>query len=589
MGKAKIGLRYVALASVGALALAACGGGGSDNAGGGDNGSGGGKGQKGGTLTILTQAEQFNHLDPQRNYTGEDLAFSSAYFARTLTAYKMSPDGTKAGELVGDLATDTGKASDGGKTWAFTLRDGAKWEDGSDVTCADIKYGISRTFAQTVITDGPTYAISLLDIPKDKDGNPSYKGPYETKNNDTASFDKAVECSSDGKTITFHLNQPAGDFNYTVTLSSFAAVPKAKDTGEKYDTSVVSDGPYKITEYTKGQQLVLERNPNWSSSQDSYRPAYPDKIVVKFSIESTTIDQRMMADAGEDQTAISRDSLDTASLTTVFNDPRFESRRVNEFDPYVRYIAINTQKVPNVKHRQAILVAADRAALRTIAGGSFAGDLADGVIKPNLPADYAKSGMWDGMYGGKVPDTGNPDLAKQLVQESGQPMPELTYQYAKTPDNDKSAASLQASLAKAGIKLKLSPLPPGEYYSIVQNPQKEEALASAGWGPDWLNASTVIPELFTPTGGFNLSRADDKAFNEKAKAAKGETDRAKQGEMWKELNKEAMQQAWVLPTRFGREQRLSGSKVGSASGDGGKVYLWAPYGSWSYGDLYVKK
>jgi peptide/nickel transport system substrate-binding protein len=588
MGKAKIGLRYVALASVGALALAACGGGGSDNNAG-SNDNGGNKGQKGGTLTILTQAEQINHLDPQRNYTGEDLALSSAYFARTLTAYKMSPDGTKSGELVGDLATDTGKASDGGKTWAFTLRDGVKWEDGSDVTCADIKYGVSRTFAQTVITDGPTYAISLLDIPKDKDGNSTYKGPYETKGNDTAAYDKAVECSSDGKTITFHLNQPAGDFNYTVTLSSFAPVPKAKDTGEKYDTSVVSNGPYKIAEYTKGQQLVFERNPNWSASTDSYRPALPDKIVVKFSIESTTIDQRMMADAGEDQTAISRDSLDTASLTTVFNDPRFEARRVNEFDPYVRYIAINTKKVPNVKQRQAILVAADRAALRTIAGGSFAGDLADGVIKPNLPADYAKSGMWDGMFGCKVPDTGNPDCAKQLIQESGQPMPQLTYQYGKTADNDKAAASLQASLAKAGIKLKLSPLPPGEYYSIVLDPTKQEALAAAGWGPDWLNASTVIPELFTPSGGFNLSRADDKAFNEKALAAKGETDRAKQGEMWKELNKEAMQQAWVLPTRFGREQRLAGSKVGSVSGDGGKVYMWAPYGSWSYGDLYVKK
>jgi peptide/nickel transport system substrate-binding protein len=53
-----------------------------------------------------------------------------------------------------------------------------------------------------VITDGPTYAVQLLDIPKDDDGNPTYLGPYETANNDTASFDKAVECSSDNKTIT---------------------------------------------------------------------------------------------------------------------------------------------------------------------------------------------------------------------------------------------------------------------------------------------------------------------------------------------------------------------------------------------------
>jgi len=585
MGRARLGLRFVAVASVGALALAACGGG-NDNSSSSSKGSGG---QKGGTLTFLTTQEQFNHLDPQRNYTGEDLAFASAYITRTLTVFKTSPDGSKAGELVGDLATDTGKPSNGGKTWTFALRDGAKWQDGSDVTCADIKYGVSRTFAQATITDGPTYAISLLDIPKDKDGNSTYKGPYVTSNNNTAAFDKAVVCSSDGKSIAFNLVKAAGDFNYTVTLTAFGAVPKAKDTGEKYDDNVQSNGPYKITEYTKGQQLVMERNTNWSGGDDSYRPAYPDKIVVKFAIEPTTIDQRMMADAGEDQSAISRDALDTASLTTVFNDPRFADRRVNDFDVYSRYIAINIKKVPNLKQRQAIIVAADRAAIRTISGGSFAGDLADGVIKPNLAADYAKSGMWDGMYGAAVPDTGNVDLAKKLIAESGAPMPELTYQYGKTPVQDKVAASFQASEARAGIKIKLSALPPGEYYSIVQNPTKEEALARAGWGPDWPNASTVIPELFTPVGGFNLSQADDKAFITASDAAKAETDRTKQGDAWKSLNKQAMQNAWVLPTLFGRTQRLAGSKVKAASGVDGKVYIWLPYGSWSYSDLYLQQ
>lgn len=588
MSKARTGLRFVALAGVAALALAACGGG-DDSSGGGASSGGSAKGEKGGTLTFLTNAEKINHIDPQRNYTGEDLAFSSAYLERTLTVYKLSNDGTEAGKLVGDLATDTGTPTEGGKTWAFTLRDGAKWEDGSDVTCADIKYGISRTFAQDVITDGPTYAISLLDIPKASDGTSTYKGPYVTSKNDTASFDKAVECSSDSKTITFHLNQAVGDFNYTVTLSSFAPVPKAKDTGEKYDLKPVSNGPYKISEYTPGQQMVLDRNPNWSADTDPYRPAFPDKVVMKFSVESSVIDQRLQADAGEDQGAVSRDPLQVASLTPVFNDERFANRRINEFDPYVRYIAINTKKVPNVKQRQAILAATDRAALRTIVGGSYAGDLADGVIKPNLPADYAPTGLWDGLLGDKVPDTGNVDLAKKLIQESGEPMKELTYDYGKDPDADKVAASLQESLGKAGIKLKLNPLPPGEYYSIVQNKQKEDELAAAGWGPDWLNASTVIPELFTPGGGFNLSQSDDADFNAKVATAKAETDRAKQGELWKALDKEAVQQAWVLPTRFGREQRLAGSKVGTASGADGKVYLWAPYGSWSYADMYVKK
>ena len=587
MDKAKIGLRCGALASAAVLALTACG----SSGGGGGSGSSGASGgnNKGGTLTILTQAEQMAHIDPQRDYVGEDMAFTSGYLVRTLTAYQLSKDGTKSGQLVGDLATDTGKASDGGKTWTFTLRDGVKWQDGTGVTCADVKYGVSRTFAQSVITDGPTYAIQLLDIPKAADGTSTYKGPYETAKNDTAAYDKAVGCSSDNKTITFHLNRPAGDFNYTVTLTAFAAVPKSKDTGEKYDDKIFSDGPYMVTENTKGQQLVLDRNPNWSAATDSYRPALPDKIVMKFSLQTSVIDQRMEADAGADKSAISRDALDTPSLTTVFNDQRFASRRINEYDPYVYYLAINTTKVPNLKHRQAIMAAMDRAQILTIYGGSYAGDVADGVVKPNLKADYAPTGLWDTLLGAKVPDSGDPELAKKLIAESGEPMPTITYDYGQGPAQDKEAASIQASLAKAGITVKINPIPRGQRNSVEMNPATEGSLEWTAWAPDWLNASTVIPEMFTPSGGWPLSRANDKAFNDKAAAAKAELDRAKQGTMWQELSKEAMANAWAVPLRFSRTQRLAGSKVGAVSGINGQVYLWAPYGSWSYADLYVKK
>ncbi|MGN6242667.1 MAG: ABC transporter substrate-binding protein [Motilibacteraceae bacterium] len=568
----------------GSLALSACGGGGSAS---GPGGSGGkAAATTGGTLTVLTQSQQLQHLDPQRVYTGEDLAFLNAYTTRTLTAYKALPGGA-GNELVPDLATDTGKAGDGGKTWAFTIRDGATWEDGTPVTCADVKYGVSRTFAQDVITDGPTYAISMLDVPKDSKGAPVYKGPYAASGSDTAAFDKAVTCSSDNKTITFHLARPVGDFNYTVTLTAFSAVPKAKDGGEKYDDRPFSDGPYKIQEYTKGQQLVLVRNDQWRKEGDDYRPAYPDTVVVKFGGDAALLDQRMQADAGEDQTAVNQDPVEPASLASVFNDPRFADRRINDLDVFVSYLAINTKKVPNLKHRQAIMAALDRAQLRTIAGGSFAGDLGDGVVKPNLAKDYAPSGVWDTLLGAKVPDSGDPELAKKLIAESGEPMPVLKYDYNQTPTNDKAAASMVESLKRAGITLVPNPIEQGHYYSIVLDPAKEDALALSGWGADWPNASTVVPELFTPAGGFNLSQADDKAFNAKAEKAKAELDRDKQAGMWQELNKEAMANAWAIPTRFRREQRLAGSRVHAAHGENGKTYLWTPYGSWPYLDLYV--
>ncbi len=586
MGKAKIGLRAAALASVAAMTLVACGGGSSDEPSG-NNAGDTGKPVKGGTLTFLTTADQVSHMDPQRIYTGEDLAWTGAYLFRSLTAYKVSTDEKEANTLVPDLATDTGTPSEDATSWQFTIKDGATWEDGSPVTCEDVKYGVSRTFATDLIVDGPQYAVAYLDVPKDKDGASVYKGPYVTKGNDTAAFDKAVSC--EGSTITFNLAFPVPDFNFTVTLG-FQAVPKAADTGEKYDDKPMSNGPYKIQEYAKGSQMVLVRNENWSPESDPTRPAYPDKIVIKFGLDPSVIDQRLIQDSGTDQqTTTLGDSVQSANLPTVFKDDRYKDRRVDEFDAYSYYYAVNQTKLPNLKHRQAIAVALDRAQIRTIQGGTFGGDLADGVIKPNLPEDYAPSEMWSGLLGGEVADNGDPELAKKLIQESGEPMPTVQFDYGDTPERNKEAASMVASLAKAGIKVKPNPIEVGQYYSIVFDPDKAGEIMWAGWGPDWPNASTVIPELFTAAGGFNLSQVADKAWDAKVQDAKTNTDRAAQSEQWKALNKEAMQNVYAIPTLFGRSQSLAGSKVHSASGENGNVYFWAPFTSWPYNDMYVDK
>jgi peptide/nickel transport system substrate-binding protein len=584
MGKAiNNGLRLAVVATAGALALAACGGGGSSSAGGSGAAGGSTEGTKGGTISALQLAEQWQHVDPQRMYTGTDIAFFTGYTTRTLTQYKFAP-GPEGTTIVPDMATDLGTPSADAKSWSFTIRDGVSFQDGAAVTCADIKYGVSRTFATDIITDGPTYAISYLDVPKAEDGTPVYKGPYNTDaTNDVAAFDKAVTCSADGKTITFNLNRPVGDFNYTVTLPAFSPVPKAADTGEKYDENYVATGPYKIQEYTKGQKMVLVRNENWNPDSDPYHPAYPDQINAYFAIDNAAIDQRLIADAGEDQTAVQVGNMQPENLATVFssNDPRFTDRSVSGYDPYVRYAVINTQKVPNLKQRQAIVVAINRAEVLAARGGDFAGDLADGVIKPSLVADYAPSGMWTDMFGAAIPDAGDPELAKKLIAESGEPMPELTYQFPNNPVDEKIGASYQAALAKAGITLKLEPIEPGQYYGIVFDPEKAQALIRSGWAPDWQNASTIIPELFGKTGGFNLGLVDDPAYEAKVQEAAAMTDRAAQGKAWQALNKEAMQNAWVVPTVFGKAQFLWGSKIGNG-------YLWSPYGSMPFGDLYVK-
>jgi peptide/nickel transport system substrate-binding protein len=550
------------------------------------------KGSPGGTIYLLTSAEQFNRVDPQRAYTGEDMALFSATIFRSLTAYTYSPDNAAASKLVADLATDTGTPSDGAKTWNFTLRDGVTFEDGSPITCADVAYGASRTFATDVISEGPTYAIAYLDIPTDADGSSAYKGPY--KKTGQALYDKAVTCSADGKTITFHLKAPVADFNYTVTLG-FSPVPKAKDTGAEYDKKPVASGPYKIDTYTTGNggKMILVRNDKWTQASDSYRHAFPDKWEVDFGVDPKVIDQRMIQSSGNDQYALAYGGIQPENLATVFSDPKtplpqFAGRAISAYDIYARYFFVNVQKVPNVKIRQAIAVALDRSALRKNAGGDFYGDYADGTIKPNIGQDYAPTNLWTTMLGKAIPDTGDPAYAKQLITESGVATPSISWDYAQTPVADKAAAIIVQSLGLAGIKVTPNPIERGKYYSVVFDPQKAHEFGNAGWGADWPNASTVIPPLFTKEGGWDLSQVDDAAFNAKVKTAQSETDRAKQATLWQALNVETMQNMWVIPTFFGYQQSLMGSKLATVTGPAGGMYLWGPYGSNPYGDLYVK-
>ena len=55
-----------------------------------------------------------------------------------------------------------------------------------------------------------------------------------------------------------------------------------------------------------------------------------------------------------------------------------------------------------------------------------------------------------------------------------------------------------------------------------------------------------------------------------------------QTQQWNELNAMAMSEAAVIPTLFENDQRMAGTDVGGA-------YIWAPYGSWPYGQLSVQQ
>jgi len=564
----------------------------------------GSQAKKGGTAYVLmttatSNGDKFTDMDPQRIYIGEDIAIFSATIMHGLTAYKYSADTKEGTSLVPDAATDIGTPSDGAKTWTFTLRDGMKWQDGSPLKCEDFKYGASRTFAIDVIVNGPIYAIQYLDIPKAKDGNSQYPGPYKATPAQQALYDKAVVC--DGNKITYHLSSPIADFNYTVTLG-MGAVPNPKDhpgvdTGEQYTLKPWSNGPYMIESYTPGVggSLNLVRNPNWDTSQDGgYRGAYPDKWVFLIGLDPQVADQRLMAPQGDDQFALGYGNVQTQNMTTVFSDAKtaaagFTGRAFSDFDPYVSYWWINIDRVKNEKIRQAMAVALDRDAIRATSGGDFYGDLGDGLVKPNIGQDYAKTGWDTDLFGEAIPPKGNIELAKKLIAASGESAPTLTFDYGKSATGDQRAAIIKSSLEAAGFKINLNPIQSG-YYAAIADPKLQHDFGTSGWAPDWPNASTVLGALLTGATQFNdandysrVTEANNPAFYKAVAAALSDTDRASQALKWQALNKEAVQKAWIIPNVFLLTQVIAGTKITTVDG----LYKWPAYGSWPYAQIFV--
>ncbi|MTA46464.1 MAG: ABC transporter substrate-binding protein, partial [Actinobacteria bacterium] len=192
----------------------------------------------GGTLTILNQGD-FEHIDPARNYVGGTLDFYR-FFIRTLTQYRTINGKT---ELVPDVAADLGTTLDGGKTWTFKLRPNLKYEDGSKITCQDLKYGTMRSYNDDILDGGTTYAEDFLQ------NATGFKGPYTDPTGDLTS----ITCSPKGDAITYKLAYAVPYFAYVTTFGSFSPVPKAKDTKQNYDLRPVSSGPYKIESYNRGK------------------------------------------------------------------------------------------------------------------------------------------------------------------------------------------------------------------------------------------------------------------------------------------------------------------------------------------------
>ncbi|MFE2743561.1 ABC transporter substrate-binding protein [Streptomyces scopuliridis] len=517
------------------------------------DGAGKGKPQKGGTLSVLNTEAQ-SDFDPARLYTSGGGNVPSLIF-RTLTT-RDRENGAAGTKVVPDLATDTGRPNADATEWTYTLKEGLKFEDGSPITTADIKYGIERSFAAELSGGAPYLRDWLI-------GGADYEGPYKDKKG-LASIE-----TPDARTIVFKLNKPEGDFPFVATQTQFAPVPKAKDTGARYEEHPVSSGPYKVVKNEgDGQHLVLERNPHWSEKTDEERHAYPDTIDVKAGLDAAVINQRLSTSSGADAAAVTTDTnLGPAELAQVGSDKALAARVGTGHFGYTNYLAFNPKVKPfdNPKVRQAISYAINRTSVINAAGGSALAEPATTFL-PDQPAfGYTP---YDHFPAGK---TGNPAKAKELLKEAGYANGltiSLTHSTAQNRETSPEVATaVQESLKQAGITVKLQGLEPNAFNEARWSVKDSPGFFLSRWGADWPSGGPFLAPIFDGRqivkdgSNFNHAQLDDPSVNKEIDEINKLTDLSAAAKRWGALDKKIGEQALDVPLFHPVYKRLYGKDV----------------------------
>ncbi|MEB8338083.1 ABC transporter substrate-binding protein [Streptomyces endophyticus] len=546
-----ISRRLTTALAVSALAVGAAACGPEDSKGGASGAAAAPK--KGGTLSVLNSEPQ-SDFDPARLYTSGGGNVPSLVF-RTLTT-RNREDGAAGAKVEPDLATDLGTPSKNATVWTYHLKDGLKYEDGSKITSADVKYGIERSFAAELSGGAPYLRDWLV-------GGADYQGPYKDK--------KGLDSieTPDAKTIVFHLNKPEGEFPYLATQTQTTPVPKAKDTGTKYEEHPVSSGPYKVVRNEgDGERLVLQRNPHWSAATDKERKAYPDKIDVRSGLDSAVINQRLSASRGADAAAVTTDTnLGPAELAKVAGDKDLAARVGTGHFGYTNYIAFNPKVEPfdDPKVRKAIAYAVDRSSVVNAAGGSSLAEPATTFLPDQKSFGYTP---YDHFSAGK---SGNAAKAKQLLKEAGHPKGltvTLTHSNAKDfATSPEIATALQEALKKAGITVKLKGLEDNDYNDTIHNVKSEPGFFLGGWGADWPSGGPFFAPIFDGRqivkGGanFNASQLNDPSVNKEIDEINKLTDLKAAAKRWGALDKKVGEQALTVPLFHPVYKRLVGDEI----------------------------
>ncbi|MEW6057860.1 MAG: peptide ABC transporter substrate-binding protein [Bdellovibrionota bacterium] len=385
------------------------------------------------------------------------------------------------------------ETSDDGLTYVFHLKKGVKWTDGAPLKTEHFIYSWKRLLAPKNTNE---YASFLFDI---ENAEAYHKGKIKR-------FEDVGIKALDERRIQVKLRRVVP---YFVTLLSFwVTFPQRKDLIEKHQgnwilpENLVTLGPYRIQSWSRGKEIVFERNPTYHAAQS----AVPKIVAV---IEPSDERARELLEQKKIDALLGVSTQDIVRYTAEST----ASWRLKQ-SAYLAlvYIAFNARKEPSSKavFRKAIAHAINRAQIPTaLQGGETP---ADSLVPRGIAGYDPNAGL---QY--------LPHQAIELLKQSGikdrlkkdRPLVLLT----RKGRLEDIAKYLQESLRQTlQLNIQVQALEPSAFEKALAKGHHDMYIRQ--WGADYPDASSFM-EVFLSDRNTNATGWKNSQYDALVKNAGG--------------------------------------------------------------------
>ncbi len=497
-------------------AVAGCGGGSADR------GSGSGSESAAGDTLRVAQMAEPTTLDPAQVQDGPTIEL-------LMHVYEGLVQWTPENKLAPALA-EKWSTSNGGRTYTFTVREGARFHNGRPVTAQDFLYSLTRSLDPKLAS--PVAMVYLNDI----------VGAADYREGKAASV-KGLEAPDD-RTFRITIDAPKAYFLAKLTYPTAYAVCKEAIEGAGGQVTAagsIGTGAFRLAEYRRGDRLILEASPDyWEGAPQLAR-----------------IERRILLDGGTRHDKFEGGELDITDVSMaqyqadVANPELKEKMHVFE-RPAVYYLALNQKAYPPFKDRrvrQAFAHAVNKAEVLRLVHQDLP-RRAEGAVPYGVPGhNPALKGL---EY--------DPEKARRLLAEAGFPggqgLPPLTLSFrASVDDIRNTAVAIQQDLKQnLGVEVRLDET---EWATFLKKRNTGEMpFYFLRWMADYLDPQNFLSTMLHSQAPENTLGYANPEFDRLCDQADREQDSAKRFALYQRAEKLMVEDAPWVPIYFQKDVEL---------------------------------